>query len=179
MLLAGLTESKPRHIPLEPLPQHEADALEDRVLAFQQALRQQAPTPPLSLTTREMNGLIALHPGLKAARGRIRVNLDGEVPKAIVSARLSDLHFPVFRNRYFNGTIGFTLGMSEGRLVLRAREISSQRRSAPGLVMAMLRRYNLAAPINEDARFAVTLENIQNVEVDRGRIVITAKHGSR
>lgn len=178
VLVAGLTEPQPRHIPLEPLPRPEADALEDRVFAFQQALRQQTPTPPLSLTTSEMNGLIAIHPGLRAARGRLRFNLDQEFPEVTVSARLAELHLPAFRDRYFNGTITFSLAMKDGLLVIRAKELRSSNRTVPGLIMAYLHRYNLAAPVNEDARFALTLENVRGVEVKHGRVVITAKNST-
>lgn len=174
-LIIRLTEPGPRRIPVEPLSREESDLVEDRVLAFQHALHQQMQPPPLVLSTREFNGMLAFHPGLKSVRGRLRVNLDAETPEVQVSFRLKELNLAIFGHRWFNGFIKFTLDMRKGLLAIHACEIRANGHAVPGWLMEFIGLKNLAGVVNEDARFELALEKIETISAGAGRLIITPK----
>lgn len=175
LLVRRLTDVSPTPVPVETLPPSELDALETRIYEFQQALRQQRPAKPLQLNTADMNTLVAAHPGMKAAKGRLRFNLDEAQPSVQTSFQLRELGVPLIGNRYFNGSIWFSVGMEQNRLVLRATRIESTRRAMPGWLIWWIRGKNLAIPVNNDTRFAITLESLADIQAANGQLLIYPK----
>jgi hypothetical protein len=143
-----------------------------RLAAFRTALESRRPAPRLTLTTGEINALLNVAPGLG---GKVRAEVDGSTVRAQFSLPLEDLGFPQWRGRYLNGTSVLSLSVVEGELCVRPEAITARAGPLPEVIMARLRKANLARLAFRDPRVAKTLRRLSRVEVRPGAIDIMAR----
>src|SRR5437899_12902131 len=70
-LLTQYTDTQPITLPQSQVSPSDADQIQKRVNAFRDAVHAGQPTPPLTLTTDELNALLANHPAFPALRGKV------------------------------------------------------------------------------------------------------------
>jgi hypothetical protein len=171
----SLTEPAPMPLPAVQVSGNEAELIQDRVRAFQQAVRQHDATPPLTLTADEINALIAANPDLKPVHQRLRIVMEGDQLKGLLSIPVRDLGLPVLKDRFLNGTATFQLAAGNGSLRLTPERVVVRGKPLPGFLMRFLRGRNLAESIEKSPRAALALERLESVQVRDGKLVIAAK----
>ena len=169
------TDTKPMALPKVQLPQAEMDALQRRVESFRDAVRLGQPTGPLSLAPDEINALIGSDPDLQELKGKLFVSFEGDQLNGQVSVPLEQIGLPRFRGRYLNGTGTFDLSFRNGILRITPQTFVVRGKSVPEMYMEKIRKQNLAADLNRNARAQVAMDKLQDIKIKDGKLVIVPK----
>jgi hypothetical protein len=153
----------------------EIEQLKLRVENFQDAVRSGRPTPPLILTSDEINAFIATDTNLARVKGKLYVTIAGDRLKGQVSLPLDDLGLSIFRGRYLNGTGTFDLGLRNGILVVTPETLVVKGKPLPGVYMDKIRSENLAGNLNNNPRASVALNHLQDIRVSDGKLILVPK----
>jgi hypothetical protein len=169
------TDTKPAPLPQMRLSRAEIDALQQRIDLFRQATRSGKATEPLTLTSDEINALIATDPDLSALKGKLYVTLSGQQIEGQLSVPMEEIGLPIFRGRYLNGTGTFNISLHNGQLRLGATGFVVKGKRIPQVYMDQIRKQNLAEGINSQPRAAAALDRLQEIKVQDGKLLIVPK----
>jgi len=169
------TDTQPMELPSVQMPQDELNKLKRRFEAFETAVREQRPTRPLTLTSDEINALIANGSERQALRGKFYVSLEGDQLKSQVSVPLQEVGLSMFKGRYLNGTATFSLSLRNGVLAVAPRTIQVKGKPLPEVYMQTIRKENLAASLANEPRAVAVLQGLEDVQVKEGKLVIVPK----
>ncbi len=174
-MLNTYTDTRPMPLPAVQMSPAQIAQVQQRVDDFRDRLRAGLRTPPLALTAEELNGLVVSSPDLKAAKGKVYVTIEGDQLRAQVSLPLEDVGLPRFKGRYLNGTATLGVSLRNGILDVTARNFVVHGKPLPPLYMNRIRRENLAARINEDSRTSVALNQLEDIQIKAGKLIIAPK----
>lgn len=167
------TATAPRALPTVAMPAEERATLKERVEAFKAAVKERRQTPPLILTSDELNALIEDNPDL---RGKVYVAIERDKLKGQVSLPLSEIpSFGLTRGRYLNGEAEFNVRLEDGEpfVTIGYLEVNGKRPSDE--FMKGLKGQNLLRNIQTDPETTRTIRGLDSVEVKDGKLVITAR----
>jgi hypothetical protein len=150
----------------------QAEELQQRIDAFEQAVRDHRPAAPLVLGAQDLNAMIATNPHLGALRGRLHVILEGNRLLGLVSLPLSEAGLNMFGGRYLNGLATFGLSLDNGLLRVWFDNFQVRGKSLPKLLMNRIRTQNLADRFKPEARAAGVLNRLQAVQVRDGKLIV-------
>ena len=156
----------------------ELKALKDRVAAFNSAVDAHSNTPPLVLTAREINGLLASDSDLKDYKDKFYVSLDGDTIKAQVSLPLDGLvKLPVvdLKGRYLNGSGTFKASVEDGALSVYVEDLEVRGKPLPAEFMKGLQAQNLAQGFNNNPNAQQPFKKYDSVLVTNSTLIIKAK----
>jgi hypothetical protein len=172
------TETAPMELATVDMPAEEYESLETRLKEFQVGLDDGRSVPPLVLTGRELNALIARHPDLQDWRERLHVELEGSQVKGQLSLPLDDLSkFPGLSRlagRYLNGAALLDVELQNGRLDVRVDSLEVKGEPLPEEVLSQLRLHNLAQDLEKNEQLSETLGQLRSIEVADGEVTIKA-----
>ena len=174
-MLNFYTDSQPVSLPTVQMPAAQMELLKQRIENFQDAVRNGRPTEPLSLSSDDINALIASDPNLARAKGRVYVTIDGNRLKGQVSLALADLGLPIFRGRYLNASGVFALSLHKGDLLVTADSLVVKGKPLPGVYMDKIHSQNLAANLSDNPRASVALNHLQDIRVQDGKLILVPK----
>jgi hypothetical protein len=169
------TDTQPMALPTVQMPQDEVDKLRKRFEAFQAAVREQRPSSPLTLTSDDINALVASGTGREALKGKVYVSLEGDQLKGQVSVPLREVGLGMFKGRYLNGTATFGMSLHNGLLVVSPRTILVKGNPLPETFMQKLRQENLAAGIVKSPEAVAVLQGLEDIQVKDGKLVVVPK----
>jgi len=169
------TDTKPMELPTLQMSQGEMDKVKQRFEAFQKAVREQRPTPPLELTADDINALIASGPDRQALKGKFYVSLEGDQLKGEVSMPLPEVGLSMFKGRYLNGSATFNLSFTNGALSVSPQTINVKGKPLPEMYMQQIRTENLAAKFATEPGAAAVLQGIEDIKVKEGKLVVVPK----
>jgi hypothetical protein len=175
--LNDFTDTSPVTLPTVKMSPDEMAQVRRRVDEFRTAVRGGLPAPPLTLTSDEINALIATDPDLQALKGKLYVTIEGDQIKGQVSVPVEEAGLPMFRGRYLNGSGIFNLSLHNGILRLTAQTVSVKGKPLPEVYLQNIRKQNLAKKINSEPRASVALDHLESIDVKDGKIVIVPKQG--
>ena len=175
--LNQMTDSQPMPLPAVKLSPAEMDQVRARVDAFRQAVQAGRATDPLTLTSDEINALIATDPDLQALKDKIYVTLEGDQVKGQLSVRLDQLGLAMFKNRYLNASGTFSVSLNNGTLDFRAESIVVKGKPLPEVYMDKIRKQNLAQGVNQDPGSSAALGKLEQIRVQDSKLVIVPKVG--
>jgi hypothetical protein len=167
------TSTTPRELPTVNMPAEERKTLQERVEAFQNALKEGKPTEPLVLDADDINALIDEQEEFK---GKVYVSIDEDKLKGQISIPLDK--FPLFgltRGRYLNGEAEIKATIANDVLVVTLQSIEVNGKQVPEEAMAQIRGQNLAQDAYKDAKKADQLRNLESIEIKDGKLTIKAK----
>ncbi len=174
-MLNEYTELHPVQLPALQMSKSEIEALQERVAAFQQGIRQHRPTAPLALTADDLNALIATMPAGEPFRGKIYFRIEGNRLKGDLSLPMASLGLGIFKGRYLNGTAIFQLELRDGHLQFSPQSLLVKGKMPPKPYMDMIRRENLAQKLNADPRVSMGLDQLQSIHVENGKLVLVPR----
>jgi hypothetical protein len=169
------TDTKPIELPTVQMPPAEMAQVKQRLEAFEQAVREQHATKPLTLTADDINVLIATGSDQQSLKGKVYVSLDGDQVKGELSVPLQDMGLSMLRGRYLNGTATFNLSFREGKLSLTTQTIQVKGEPLPEVYLREIRKQNLAFALTNDAGAAAVLKGLEEIQVKEGKLVIEPK----
>jgi hypothetical protein len=169
------TDTQPMEVPTAQMPQGEVNKLKQRFEAFEQAVREQRPTQPLTLTPDDINALIASGPEQQPLKGKFYVSLEGDQLKGQVSVPLQHVGLGMFRGRYLNGRATFNLAFRNGALFVTAQTLAVKGSPLPETFMQQIRKENLAANLANEPRAVAVLQGLEDIRVSDGKLVIVPR----
>ena len=169
------TEAQPAKLPAVQMSQPELENLQQRLDAFQAAIRERRPAKPLTLTGDEINGLIAGGPEAQRLKDKVYVRLEGSQLKSDVSLPLQELGLGMFKGRYLNGNATFDLALRNGMLFVSARSIAVKGKPVPDVYMQEIRKQNLAARLINDPKTIAVLQGLRDIQVKDDKLVLEPK----
>jgi hypothetical protein len=168
------TEDSPVPVPIVVMPEGELKAVEDRVKAFQEALKAGKATEPLVLTADEINAQIAAIPGWK---GKLAVDFTGDKIRGEVSIPLESLGFPanvLFPGKYLNGNATLAVRIEKGELFVTIESLEVRGKKVPANVIEVIRNDNLGREAKNSTN-APLLARIESITIKDGKLIITPK----
>lgn len=166
---------EPMDLPALTFTDEQKGRMQLRLREFGDALRPGNPVPPLTLSSEDLNLLLASTERFRALGESVRLRVeDGEV-KGQVSLRFGDLGAPVFKDRYLNGEASFDVSLRDGQLVVVAQELTVNGQPLPEEYQKAIGQENLALAANENADFKAALEKLDRIEVEGSALTIVPK----
>lgn len=174
-MLNFYTDSHSVPLPTVQLSPAALDELKQRIENFQDAVRSGRPTPPLELSSDEINAYIETDPNFAKVKGKLYVTIEGNRLKGQVSLPLDDLGLRLFRGRYLNGSGVFDVRIHNGYLVVTPEVLVVKGKPLPGVYMDKIRSQNLADSLNNNPRASVAFNHLQEIRVGDGKLVVVPK----
>jgi hypothetical protein len=174
-LVTQFTDAQPATLPVADISPAEMASVEDRIKTFRNNVRAGRSTPPLALTAREINGLIATDPDLEPLKGKVFVTIVSNQLQGQVSLRMEDAGLPMFKGRFLNANGAFELALKNGILRLTARALEVKGRPLSATYMQEIRKQNLARNLNREPRVSVALDRLSEIKLEDGKLVIVPR----
>ena len=169
------TDSQPLALPPVQMSQVEIDNLHERIDAFQKALHEHQPAEPLTLTSDEINALIATSPNLRGWKGKFYVTLEGEQVKGQLSVPLEEIGLRIFKGRYLNASGTFHFSFHNGVLRFTAQQLAVKGKPVPELYMQSIRQQDLAQNVKNDPQTKADLDQFKEIEIKDSKLVLVPK----
>ncbi len=177
-LIVQYTDTAPMALTKVDMPADELKQLQARFDAFSKAAEAHSNTPPLVLTSREINALLANDPDMKSIKDKFYVSLEGEQVKGQISLPLEQyFNLPLIhtKGRYLNGSGTFDVGVTNALLFVSAQSLEVKGKPLPAQFMASLRGQNLATNVNNNPTNATFISRLESLQVTNGTAVLKAK----
>lgn len=175
-LVNSYTDTKPVALPTVQMPQAEIDKLKQRFDTFQQAVREEHPAKPLSLTDEEINALIAGGTQWQALKGKFYIRLDGNQLKSEVSLPLQEVGWKMLQGRYLNGSATFSLVFRNGVLSVSPQTLLVKGKPLPESFMQVIRQENFALGLTNEPAAVALLKGLQKIQVKDGNLVLEPRN---
>lgn len=179
-LVLEYTDTVPMPLPKVDMPADELARLKARVAAFSHALDAHTNTPPLVLTSRELNALMTNDADVKrmGLNDAFYVDLEGDHIKGQVSLPLDQFpKLPLVHTagRYLNGTADFAAEVTNSALSLTIMAMEAKGKPLPPKFMAGLQQKNLADDINRNPTNTAAMSRFDSIEIKDSTLIIKAK----
>jgi hypothetical protein len=174
------TEPSPVDLPQIVVTDAEWSALTGRLNAFEAAVKNRQPTEPLVLSERDVNVLIQRSASVEPGQPVGYVTVSGDTIRAQVSIPVEHAAQYLLvgdraKGRYLNGSGTFHVRTEQGRLFVEVVDGEIGGKPAPDELMSALRDNNLAEGLERRPNAAKFIENVEQIEVKDGAVVITPK----
>jgi hypothetical protein len=175
--LAEYTDTAPMPLPKVEMSPTELEQLQKRLAAFNESSEARTNTPPLILTAREINVLLAGSPEMQAFKNRFYVSIETNQIRGLVSLPLDNFKIPFlnFKGRYLNGAGVFAVQMTNNELLVRIDSLEVKGKRLPENYLAQLRQQNLAQDADNNPTNAAAISNYKSIEIKDGKVIIEAK----
>jgi hypothetical protein len=179
-LVDQYTDTAAMTLPKVDMPPEELAKLKAHVADFKQALNAHTNTPPLVLTSREINALMADSPQIKSMHldNSFYVDLEGDHINGEVSLPLDQLPkipFVHTAGRYLNGKGEFAAEVTNAMLSVTTISLEVKGKPLPPQFMASLQKNNLANSINQNPTNTAAMARFESIEVKDSTLIIRAK----
>lgn len=171
--LHRFTSKQATHFPAVNLTSEQLEQLHQRVNVFQNAVRAAEPTPPLILSSGDLNALFTIEPALQPFTNRIHISgLADHSIQAQVSVPLDKVRFPLMKGRFVNGDATFKVSVTNGTITLRVEQVIVGGRPFPDRFMDALHERNLATELNNNPRASTALNRLKSIDVNDSKLVV-------
>ena len=173
------TDTAAMTLPKVDLPPEELAKLKARVSEFTRALDAHSNTPPLILTSREINALMADNPQVKQMKleNVFYVDLEGSNIDGQISLPLDQIKIPFIHTagRYLNGKGEFSAEVTNAMLSVTTISLEVKGKPLPPQFMSSLSQKNLAEDVNQNPTNTAALARFESIEVKDSTLIIKAK----
>lgn len=169
------TAAAPAQLEKVEVPLAELRPIQEKVAAFQQAVRFQTNVVELTLTGHELNALINGDPSMKDFKDRIFVTIEGSAIRGQVSWPLQDFGPIRLKGRWLNGEVAFRPSLENGTLGVFVEDVRVKGQSLPGPLLAQFKRENLAQGLQNDPQASAEIRKIQSLRVEDGKLILRTR----
>lgn len=174
------TDTAPLEFSGEAYSSQTAEQASQKFQTFSDTLERQQGPATLELTEQEINAWLLHNEGFSQYDIQAEVTLDEDTASGKISFPLEQLELPLGlgKGRYLNGAATLDISTREGKLFIFIQELEVKGEALPEVFMSELRTVNLAEP-PEDTEYEgpeeeQPFENIQSIDIEEGKIRITA-----
>ena len=170
-LVAEYSSERPVAMPEVQISEAELASLQERVREFGDAMEEDRPTEPLSLSADELNALIQSALRRKESEVSAYVRIVGRRLEGDVSIPL-DRFGNDLKSRYFNGKARISVGVVGERLVAHLEDLKIGDRYVPDAFRERFSRENRLKDAYDDPDSRRFLTRLDSVEIGDGRLVL-------
>jgi hypothetical protein len=179
-LVDQYTDTTAMQLPKVDMPADELAKLKARVATFKHALDAHTNTPPLVLTSREINALMTDDPQVKLMKldDTFYVDLQGDHINGEVSLpldRMGKIPFVHTAGRYLNGKGEFAAEVTNAMLSVTTISLEVKGSPLPAQFMSSLRQKNLAEDVNQNPTNTAAMAQFESIEIKDSTLIIRAK----
>jgi hypothetical protein len=164
------TETKSKPIPVLT----NAEPIQARVLSdlkqFKSNLDNMQTSEPLTLTSEDLNALVAMNPKL---RERMCFKIENQGLAVQFTLDMRELSNGKVQDRFLNGTAHLQFQLAESMLQAHVVAVEANGKPFPKFLMSLIRRKNLAADANLNSDVAQILTQIEQITFAPDRVTIT------
>ena len=169
------TDTQPLPAPAVQLSHTEITNLQYRVRAFDDAVKHNQPTAPLTLSAEEVNALIAERARTNGAPARLFFSFNSNQVQAQLSVSTDGWLWHWMDGRYLNGSGDFAVSLHDGNLSLKVTSLSVRGRPLPENFMQPLRQNNFADGWTNDPNFNEVVGRLQEIKIENGKVTVIPK----
>ena len=171
----GYTDTAPAQLERVDVSPAELRSIQERLTAFQEALRSGKTAQELVLTAHDINALIASDPSLKELKDKLFVTIEGDTIKGQVSWPLDNWGPLKLKGRYLNGEVAFRVSLENGRLGIYINDIRVKGQPVPGVLGSSFKDQNLAEDFQKDPDMAAEIRKFDSIKVEDGKVILRNK----
>ncbi|MFC1823534.1 hypothetical protein ACFL9T_12560 [Thermodesulfobacteriota bacterium] len=175
----GYTDSEPMLMERGAISPERVERVKEKIFGFYESIQKGNKRGSLRLSEDEVNTLINSHPRFKELGGGVRISFKDEEIKGEVSIPLEGVPLGLGEGKYLNGSAVFKVWAEEGLMVVTIDALKVKDGAVPEMIMAEIRKQNLAKELYKDAEKARMLKRLRRVEVKNGKLVIEVEPGNR
>lgn len=173
------TETEPLVFSGESYSPEDAEHAAQKFQVFSETLQKQQGPATLELSEPEINSWLVHNEGFNQYDIQAEVTLDEDTAGGKISLPLQDiLPFGFGKGRYLNGAAKLDITTRDGKLFIFIQELEVKGEPLPEVIMSELRTVNLAEPPDDPESEGYDqeqpFENIQSIDIEEGKIRITA-----
>jgi len=169
------TDTKPLPAPAVKLSHTEITNLQYRVRSFDDAVKHNQPTAPLTLSAEEVNALIAERARTNGAPAGLFFSFNSNQVQAQLSVSTDGWLWHWMDGRYLNGSGDFAVSLHDGNLSLKVTSLSVRGRPLPENFMQPLRQNNFADSWTNDPNFNEVVGRLQEIKIENGKVTVIPK----
>ena len=168
------TTTQPVEIPIAQVTPEEGKAIADRAQKWFADLKAGAPVDPLTLTTDDLNRLIALS-GTNQLAGKLTVDLSDGKLRGRICLPLDKVGQPDLVGRYLNADVTLKASIAGGELRVFADDIRANDKSIPGFILRKVKERNLADEFMNQQDVFATIQLLESVTITNGALIVMPK----
>jgi len=173
----GYTDTQPLRVESKRIPPERAEEIKAKITRFYEAVQKGQGSGALTLTADEVNALVNSYQRFEKLGGGVQISFQDEEIKGQVSIPLEGLPLGFGAGKYLNGTAAFKVWAEEGLVVASIDSLEVKGKKVPEMIMAELRKQNLARDLYKDVEKARMLKRLKRVEVKDGKLAIEVEPG--
>lgn len=166
----SLTSTQQATLPVVQPPAEKTVEIKQRIESFSVESASQ-PSTELVLSANDLNTLVANSPEFA---GKAYVQIEGNQVQLQTAVPLDTV--PGFAGRYLNGTVALDVALENGQLTITPTNFYVQEQHIPqnlkDAVLKALQAQNINQRINTDPRVQAWLNNITDIQVENGNLII-------
>ena len=174
-LVVEYTDTKPLPAPVVQLSGAEITNLQQRIRGFDQAIKDNQPVEPLSLSADEVNALVANEAKSNASPARLYFSFNSNQVQAQLSLPTDGTGVRMLKGRYFNGSGEFAVSLQNGRLNVNVKSLSVKGRPLPENFMVQIRMQNFADAWTNDVNFNQAIANLEEIKIENNKLIVIPK----
>ena len=174
-LVVEYTDTKPLPAPVVQLSGAEITNLQQRIHGFDQAIKNDKPVEPLSLSADEVNALIAKEAKSNASPARLYFSFNSNQVQAQLSLPTDGTGVRMLKGRYFNGSGEFAVSLQNGRLNVNVKSLSVKGRPLPENFMVQIRQQNFADGWTNDVNFNQAIAKLEEIKIEDNKLIVIPK----
>jgi len=169
------TDTKPLPAPVVQLSGAEITNLQQRIHGFDEAIKNDKPVEPLSLTADEVNALVAREAKSNASPARLYFSFNSNQVQAQLSLPTDGIGLRMLKGRYFNGGGEFAVALHDGRLNVNVKSLSVKGRPLPENFMVQIRQQNFADGWTNDVNFNQAIAKLEEIKIEDNKLIVIPK----
>lgn len=169
------TSTQPAALPKVAVSEDAFTVLQKRVADFSAAVKNPTNAVAITLTSDEINALIARDPSFSGFNNKLHVAIEGNQIKSTVSWPLDELGVEKLKGRYANGSASLKAVLANGELIVNLDSLTVNGKTLPASFMQGMRGENLAKEMNKDPKQAEFIRKFESIEIKDGKLTIKVK----
>lgn len=169
-LINTYTSDQPQQLAKVEYEGEKLEALQGRVKAFSESIKEGSETEDLVLSADDLNALISADENL---RGKVFVRIENGQVAGDVSFPLDQL--PMGKGRYFNASASFDVMLERGLLMIILADAEVRGEKLPAEFLRQMRGENLAQELYKNPETAKVLERIDEITIGDGEVILRVR----
>jgi len=169
-LIRNYTATRPESLPQVANVAEATQELQARWKVFWDAVLDGKARTPFTLSAADLNVFIANIPELK---DRLRLAITNNQILGRFSTPLDQAKQKELKGRFINGTARLHLSFDDGWLTAQVLDLKANGKLVPGWVQKKVQKENLLKDLDRNPEVVTFLQNLRNVEVMDGGVILT------
>lgn len=154
------------------LPAAEGEAAIKRAEDFRQRVISGTNSEPLTLTSEELDYVVRMSADGKEVKDRAALAITNNQIRAEVSIPMDAFQVGMLKGRYLNGIANFTLGLTNGGVVVNLQSLDVNGQQMPAKALEQMAAKGITWFPNPNDQAAAVVTNLGNIEIKDNKLYL-------